>query len=155
MANEIYSEEEKKLLLDELRTHNGKIIADNFQSYEDLWPGLFSNRKRKAHSLYLETIKLATENHLDLQIVSIPRRIRKSRHHEKKQKPTKLKDQIAQIIQSEVQAASKRIASSVANLIADVIQENTSFKEELHHLRPYKELVEKNYKKELEFRNGG
>jgi tRNA isopentenyl-2-thiomethyl-A-37 hydroxylase MiaE len=155
MANEFYSEEENKLLLDELRLHDGKIIAENFQSYEDLWPGLFNNRIRKAYSLYMQTIKLATKNNLNLQVITAPRRIRKSRHHEKKQKPTKLKDQIAYIIQNEVQAASKRIASSVANLIADVIQENTTFKEELHHLRPYKELVEKNYKKELEFRQGG
>ena len=153
MSGLMYSPQENELLINDLIVKNYDIVAENFVSLEELWPGFFRGQKRKAYSLYVQTMQLAKRDGFNVKVFSIPKRIRIRKSKAVVRQP-KLKEQILYIIRNEITAAIERIPAKVMALFTDMTTENSQLKEEVRKLRPFKELVETKYKHELEFRGG-
>jgi uncharacterized protein YdcH (DUF465 family) len=156
MTRSLYSNEEKKLLIDELAAHDNLLVTEDFECMEDLWPGLFKGTKRNAYDLFRQTKRLAEKQKIKFVIVSTPKRnrIRKQRESVSKMKPKiiKLKDQIAYIIQAEMTRAIGRMSTGIISLIDNLAKDNNELREEVKRLQPFKNMVDNNYGKELAYR---
>ena len=156
MSGKIYSDKENDLLLDDLKKANNCVLRQNFIDMADLWEGLFKGTKRTAFALCIQTIRLAKENHISFHVHTMPKRNRNNHIERKYRRSHKnvLHEQVRSIVQNELKNAQKRIAASIMRLFDDLTQENIDCREEIKMLKPFKELVETSYRKEIEFRTG-
>ena len=101
---------------------------------------------------------LAKKNNILLTVNSIPK-WDKSKWKKPERKMTvryknRLPEQILFIVQDEIRSAAKKISKRILYLIEETVQENTTLKEEIQKLKPYKNIVETQYSKELSMRGG-
>ena len=156
---EKYTKEECQLLLDELTICKGHIATRSMEIMEETWPAFFKGQKRSAYALFLHTITLAKREKIEYVIDSIPKRHRNRSKEKRPEKipnmfaKTRLFEQIKGIIQIEMANASKRATGRIMRLMAEVIIKNTELAEEIKRLRPYQEIVNREYSKEI--MNGG
>jgi hypothetical protein len=144
-----YSEKERGFILDQLRTDQYRINRETFKMWADLWPGFFNGRVRTEYALFLECRRLAKNCSLSLIVESVPVRIRKRAATIPKVKKTKLSDQVYAIIQNESYTTAKRATRRIAELVRILSEENQELKEEVKNLRPYKDIVDRHYSKEV------
>jgi hypothetical protein len=72
----LYSNEENELLIRDLEDHQWQLKSENFCSMEEIWEGLFGV-KRTAYNLHVHSKEYAEKLGHKVQVVDIPKRIRK------------------------------------------------------------------------------
>jgi hypothetical protein len=162
MSGRPYSQKENDLLLKEM-AHS--LEKEDFDTFVSLWPGLFKGETRSAYALYRQMRRLSKRHGVILQVKNVPffhnykkeRQILVQSIPDKvispfNQKPSSKRNrfrlQVENIIHKEVFKCTKRISHLVEELVKKVLEENQDLSKELRELRPYKNIVEIQYRKE-------
>lgn len=145
-----YSEREESILLADLKNQNNIIKIENIESLVALWPGL-CGQARNARSLFERTKALAKLNGIEFHVAGAPKRERGKYIPTSSMRTVKsrTREQILGIIQGEIRIGLQRATIKILRLMETIAQENIDLKEEIKNLRPYKNVVETSYRKEL------
>ena len=153
----IYSEEENKVLLQELTQ---PLERKDFESYSEMWPALFQGRRRSPYALWRQMRRLAKRNGITTHFKSIPHIMvgsvslekDKSQAVPKKVKPMSKKRRfqlkLETIVTREVRKCARRVARAVEFLVTELLEENQELSQEVRNLVPFKNLVEREFRKQ-------
>ena len=115
----------------------------------DIWEAFFKI-KRSPMGLFMQTKNLAAQNNISIIIGSAPKRDRKNWRQPfrettraNKSKPF---EKILWVINDEIRKSTRHATRRIMKIIEEVIEENKELKEEIKTLRPYKNIVENNYR---------
>jgi hypothetical protein len=146
-----YSEEADKIIHSTLQTNYFEITKEYCESLISVFPQYFN--ERNAFSIFLHLKVLAKEHKWPIKIISTPKRVRPPRPR----KPTvnikrkaSLHKQLNNFLIHEFNAIQRKVFMFMQEYNKELIKENQELKEELKALRPYKSVVDKHYKREIE-----
>lgn len=147
-----YSKKEDETILKTIESLDNKIGREDFEKLSEIWETFF-DKKRRAFSLFLHIKNLIKKYNLQVEIISEPKRDRPPRYRKpviKIERKASLPKQLEVFLDREVNGLKRKAIMFMKELNKALLQENQELKEELRKLRPYKTIVDKHYRKEIE-----
>lgn len=149
MGNEPYSISENDLLMTEMRKsiESEGLTKDDFKMLSELWPGFFKGQTRSEYALYRQMKRLQVRHSIKVKIISPPEISHAPKvRQERRKKKSVLQQKIDFVVCREIENCIRKITKSLTSMMKELEEENTFLKSEVKILRPYKDIVETQYK---------